>query len=545
MIKVLIAEDEMLVRIGLKNSVDWQKFGMRVVADVSNGQLAWEAVQRERPDLVLTDIKMPVMDGIELITKMKDNGARAKFVILTAHEEFGLVRKALQLGVKDYILKLKMSIEEIEQLLERLGKEIDAEAGSGSDAGAVYTENAVVRKQSLMKDFLFSGRYSETEFAALAAKLNVRVRPERIVMAVMAIGKYERIETKLKDRHGSLVRFTVLNILDEVIGDSGQGEAFHEKDERYILVFGFEEEADDRRIYETVEEKIGQMRQVIKTYLGSTPVFGVSSIGRDYASMGRLYRECASLLEPLYFSGNESIVRQGNEAPQSTADRCRSQLRSMLAELGGADGRYRREMASDIDWLDGVREIKKDQIESLLIKWIHWPILHLEGYRSGADARALACVRRIHGCATLEDAIETFVSYLDELMREYSDAPRLSREIAEAVSYMERHYSEAITLQQVAEIVFMSPNYFSSLFKKELHISFVEYLNGIRIERAKELLVQTFIKSYEVAERVGYADESYFGRMFKKATGMSPNAYRRRCVVHAQAHRHTDAEEVR
>ncbi|WP_391575179.1 response regulator, partial [Cohnella sp.] len=263
MIKVLIAEDEMLVRIGLKNSVDWQKFGMRVVADVSNGQLAWEAVLRERPDLVLTDIKMPVMDGMELIAKMKDNGSRAKFVILTAHEEFGLVRKALQLGVKDYILKLKMSIEEIEQLLKRLGKEIEAE--SDTDAGVGFTENAAVRKQDLIKDFLFSGRYSEAEFAALAAKLNVRVRPERIVMAVMTIGKYERIETKLKDRHGSLVRFTVLNILDEVIGDSGQGEAFHEKDERYLLVFGFEEEADDQYIYGTVEEKIGQMQQVIKT----------------------------------------------------------------------------------------------------------------------------------------------------------------------------------------------------------------------------------------------------------------------------------------
>ncbi len=543
MIKVLIAEDEMLVRIGLKNSVDWQKFGMRVVADVSNGQLAWEAVQREQPDLVLTDIKMPVMDGMELIAKMKDDGSRAKFVILTAHEEFGLVRKALQLGVKDYILKLKMSIEEIEQLLERLGKEIEAE--SDTDAGTGLTENAAVRKQDLIKDFLFSGRYSEAEFAALAAKLNVRVHPERIVMAVMTIGKYERIETKLKDRHGSLVRFTVLNILDEVIGDSGQGEAFHEKDERYLLVFGFEEEADERYIYETVEEKIGQMRQVIKTYLSSTPVFGVSSIGRSYASMSRLYRECVSLLEPLYFSGNESIVRQGKEEPEWAADRCRSQLRSMLAELEGADSHYRREMTSDIDWLDGVREIKKDQIESLLIKWIHWPILHLKGYRSGADARALVCVRRIHGCATLEDAIETFVSYLDELMRDYSDAPRLSREIAEAVSYMERHYSEAITLQLVAENVFMSPNYFSSLFKKELQISFVEYLNRIRIERAKELLVHTFIKSYEIAERVGYADESYFGRMFKKATGMSPNAYRRRCVVHAQAQSHTDAEEAR
>lgn len=533
----------MLVRIGLKNSIDWQKFGMQVVADAPNGQLAWEAALNDQPDLVLTDIKMPAMDGLELITKMKESGSRAKFVILTAHEEFGLVRKALQLGVKDYLLKLKMSIEEIEALLDRLGKEINAEAKAGTAAGVEFAEDASARKQNLIRDYLFSGRYSETEFAALAARLNVRFRPERIVMAAMTIGKYERIETKLQDQHGSLIRFTVLNILEEVICGSGRVEAIHEKDERYILMFGFEGGEGDRYIYEAVEEKIGYVRHVIKTYLGSTTVFGLSSIGQGYSSMNRLYRECASILELLYFSGNDAVITWGARAPESAAERSRAKLRKMLTELDSLDERYRREVASGIDSLDEVSELRRGHIESLLIKWIHWPILHLEMFRNGADSRALACVKKIHGCATLDDAIEVFVSYIDEMKRDDSGAPRLSREIAEAVSFMENNYAEAISLHQVAEKVFLSPNYFSSLFKKELQISFVEYLNRIRIERAKELLVHTFIKSYEVAQRIGYADESYFGRVFKRETGMSPNAFRRRSVVQGQAVGHGDSQE--
>ncbi|WP_409345923.1 response regulator [Paenibacillus sp. MBLB4367] len=96
MLKVVIAEDEMFVRIGMKNSISWEKFGMQVVADVSNGQEAWEVYQREKPDLILTDIKMPVMNGMELIGKIRENDAKSKIVILTVYEEFDYVHKSLQ-----------------------------------------------------------------------------------------------------------------------------------------------------------------------------------------------------------------------------------------------------------------------------------------------------------------------------------------------------------------------------------------------------------------------------------------------------------------
>ena len=127
MFTVLIVEDEMLVRMGIKCSIDWAKLNMCVVADVANGQAAWEVYEKERPDIILTDIKMPVMNGIELIEKIRKVDTKTKFVILSCLEEFQFVRKALSLGVSEYILKLAMSQEEMESVLGRIQNELARE----------------------------------------------------------------------------------------------------------------------------------------------------------------------------------------------------------------------------------------------------------------------------------------------------------------------------------------------------------------------------------------------------------------------------------
>lgn len=122
MYRVLIAEDEVFVRLGIKMSVEWEKMGMQVIADAANGQQAWDIYEKEHPDIILTDIKMPVMDGMALIRRIRERDKETRIVILSCLEEFQLVREAISMGVSDYILKLTMTPEDMEKILQKSGR---------------------------------------------------------------------------------------------------------------------------------------------------------------------------------------------------------------------------------------------------------------------------------------------------------------------------------------------------------------------------------------------------------------------------------------
>ena len=138
--KVLIVEDEVLVREGLKSVIGWDKLGMEVVGDAANGRQALEIYERERPDIVLTDIRMPVMDGLELIARIREEDKKTGIVILTCYEEFGYLQEALRMGVSDYILKLKMKPAEIEAAMAKVKKKLDEdeENGAGPDGAEEF-----------------------------------------------------------------------------------------------------------------------------------------------------------------------------------------------------------------------------------------------------------------------------------------------------------------------------------------------------------------------------------------------------------------------
>ncbi len=400
--KVLIVEDEVLVREGLKSVIGWDKLGMEVVGDAANGRQALEIYERERPDIVLTDIRMPVMDGLELIARIREEDKKTGIVILTCYEEFGYLQEALRMGVSDYILKLKMKPAEIEAAMAKVKKKLDEDEENG--AGPDGAEEFRLQKEEELKRYIFYHQVSIGFFRSRMERLSLAVKEKDMVLLRVVIQRYEKARLKIMDDRGMLIRFVILNTTEEIMEKYGGGETIQEGPDCFLLFMNVVTDPKDEDSW--MEKMQKEISHVLSNFMGVRAVWGVSGVFQSFTELPDKYQEC---------------------------------------------------------------------------------------------------------CQKMQD-----------------ERVDLSVEIYEAVRYIEGNLTQRLTLNQVASSINLSPNYLSSLFKKELGVGFVDYITEKRVERAKELLENTGLKTYEVAQQAGFVDESYFSKTFKRLTGKRPSAFRKR-----------------
>lgn len=526
MLLVLIAEDEALVRIGLKSSVDWEKLNMRVIADVPNGQNALEIYYREKPDLILTDIKMPVMDGLQLISNIREKDKTTKIIILTCHEEFELVHKALQLGVSDYILKLKMSPKDIEAVLMKIGEEIKKEKVDSPQNLVINVDTNII-KENLFKEYIFYHTYSDERFAQSINQLNLRLLPENMVLSIMSIDRFAVLQQKFKDQQGNLIHFAIINILNEILSGFKRGEAFHEKEGRYIILCSFSDIVDESRIQEILFEILARIRVATETYIGIPVTFFISTLNHSYSSLQSMYSECMTAIEQDYFMEEEKYISCHSLQMKDVKATVVHKLKGFAASLDPFVNDYHKKIISEIDALILNINLSKPEIQKAIIRWMNWPANQMSIDKDSLSRLILEYNDRIQDCSVLNESLELFTRFYFEVKKLHTNTRYIKKEVADAVEYLKINYYKDITLQEVAEQVEMNPSYLSSLFKSEMKQSFTEYLNQVRIEMSKDILLNTHVKTYIVAEKVGYSDNSYFIRMFKKYTGMKPNEFRK------------------
>lgn len=526
MYRVLIAEDELLVRLGLKNSIRWHEFQMEVIADVSNGREAWTVYERDRPEVILTDLRMPVMDGMELIAKIRERDEKTKIVILTCLEEFDLIKRAISLGVSDYIVKVSMSTDDMESVLRKLQHSLRKEDAGLQAAPARIDADSI--KDQLFKDFIFRHRYSEEEFAASAQQMRLRLHPKHLMMCVMEIDRFDLLRDRFKDRRGYLVRMSLLNVLNEVLGDYRRGEAAVDGERRYVLVFSFHDVAGEQKIYETLHMILSRIRNVMQTYFNISVSIGISSPRHGYRMLRTQFKECEEALERKFLHG---LGRDyfWNQPAEGMRPDLRGKLCAVADEWGELGAQRREEfLAKAISLMQSDQLHSREKVQNRFKQWLQWPFLFIRLPQSEMTRLIDEFSDRISGAATLEETIDIFRSYVQAVLQLNRRTHKLSKEVQKVISFIETRYADDVSLQDAADHVSMSPNYISSLFKKELGVTFIDYLIQCRVERAKELLLETDRKVYEIAEQVGLENQSYFSRIFKKVTGVTPRSFRRR-----------------
>ncbi len=505
--KVLIAEDEILIREGLKSIVDWAGLDMEIVGCAVNGKQALEIYEKERPDILLTDIRMPVMDGLELIAHIRERDKQIRIVVLSCLEEFRYLQEAMRMEVSDYILKLKMKPAEIENVMRRLKQELD-KSGDGRQMPDLR-----LQKEELFKEYIFYHQMPVSVFRSRIEPMGLAVREESFLLCRLVLLEYKKVRPTHVDDGGMLVRFLVLNMAEEIVRRYGTGELIWEREDCYLFLTNAPGGEDGGQA--APERMLREIARTLSESLDVRAVWIVSSVAESWERLPDLYQECVGALEETWLGKDIVYAALAGRRALLWQRKAQEACRRIRALLPWKEEQQERLCALLTQWA-AKGELDKGRAVDILTEGL--ALCGLEPDESRAA--------KIRESSTFLEAVSVYIEACQLAQRQGQE--RLSVEIYEALEYIDGHLEQKLSLQSVSGRVGLSPNYFSSLFKKEMDVSFVDYVTQKRVERAREMLMNTDLKTWEVAERTGFVSDSYFSRTFKRITGKQPSFYRKR-----------------
>lgn len=535
MFKVMIIDDEPIIRKGIKSILNWKKFECEICAEASDGEEGKILIERYRPDILITDIRMPGLDGLKMINEVRDLIPDCKIIVLTGYRDFDYVQEALKLGVFDFVLK-PSRIEELTSIIQRAVDELKRLRNRTEEFNKLkrlFEQNIPVLREKFLYDLMYEIYPNSEEILPRAELLGINITD--FFLLVVEIdnddengkpGQYEK----------NLYLFGIINTFMDVFSDSFDVISIPLKDSGVAFIL---KGADDsRQCINLISDKCNYLQELLINCFGFTVTIAVSSEGNGIMQLPQKFRECQEALERKFYLGNDSVIFYKDLngflkfEDYSLLDKYQKLL---LAGIKTGNGTIVIKRIEDIAAY--INSLENPNMEYL--KNFYWGIItYINNIRlSVAEASNEPRVESIN-IISLHNMISKSenINELNELLKEVSlsitakinnyNSKSIKLILRNALDYIHEHYSEQLTLNDVAEHVYVSPSYLSRMFKKELGKNFVDYLNGLRIEKAKELLMDPRYKTYEVAEIVGIPDAHYFSRLFKKYEGVSPTEYR-------------------
>lgn len=531
MLKVFLAEDEFIIREGIKNNIDWQAYGYEFCGEASDGELAFPLIQKTRPDILITDIKMPFVDGLALSRLVKKELPETEIIILSGYEEFDYAKEAIQIGVARYLLKpingetLLQEIDSVAEII--LGKQKEKEI---REKYQKEMEENSLRDQMDLFQHLVTGDCSMEELLSVADKLDLKIMAPWYSIVLL---KIQSMKHDYEEYSGSIV------VVDERIAKLAEPE--------HVLIFDralegraflFKADSEDELLaYQ--KEYLGDVKEVLSSYVNlryfggiGTPVNRLREIPASFEDASHAFAHRYLVAESCIL--DSSLLMQEGAAEQEDfrisavnpeqIDRAKMQEFLRTGDLdeviyfvdeffGKLDGGamksriFRQYITMDayfsiVDFLKGLG-LQKDEIEA-----------------PDQDSSILQDEK---------SAMDYIVRIMEKalVLREKKASSRYEDVVSEVIHYIEDNYAqEELSLNLLASHVNFSPNHLSMIFSQQTGQTLIRYLTDYRMNRAKELLRCSSKKSSVISMEVGYKDPHYFSYLFKKTQGMTPTQYR-------------------
>lgn len=537
MIKVFLVEDEVVMRNGIKKNIPWEKEGFEFVGEASDGELAYPMIKNKKPDILITDIRMPFMDGLELSRLVKQEMPQTKIIILSGYSEFDYAKTAINIGVTEYLLKPISSAKLLESV-KRVGDMIEQEREQIRMMDLYQKEmqeNVQLQKHNLWIS-LVSNQLSVAEMFESGYKLGIDFTASNYQVVLFKLIQNEKAQESFENM------VTLSEEIEDLAEKWEQILCFDRSPEGWaFLIKGDSEEAVKDGFHCLKEE----LHVLLKKYEKVNYFGGVGIVVQRLRDISISYRSAAKAFASRFFLETDQIIEsQENLVLQQTEQEKIdvTKIRSKKDEQELLDRFLKSGTLEDVESFveNYFNSVGERNFQSLMYR--QYIIMNL--FFSVTDFLRLldipmeqispeyqdinAMVLKVASGDSLTALVTGLFTEVLEL-RDKKAQKKYTGLLEEARVFIQENYqSESMSLNMVAEKIGISPSYFSTIFSAEMGKTFVEYLTEVRLEKAKELLMCTTLRSAEIGYQVGYKDSHYFSYIFKKIVGCTPKEFRNR-----------------
>ncbi|MDD3141656.1 MAG: response regulator [Lachnospiraceae bacterium] len=535
MLKVFLVEDEVIIRNSIKKNINWEQEGFVFVGEAGDGELAFPLIQETQPDIVITDIKMPFMDGLEMSRLVKEEMPWVKIIVLSGYDEFSYAKEAINIGVTDYILKPVDSVKIIESL-NRIGniiqeekkKQLLMERFQREKQESIRTEKTkffyeIMDKKSTFAELIQKGKSFGVDLGATIYNVNLlQIFPKEE-------GTYSEELVKAMEQIERLL-FEQSNVI-----------WFEYGPESYAFLIKGTNEEDIKAIQNTYLLQITEMLQCfpsLEYFAGiGKPVKRQGDIVKSFDTANQVF--CYRYLIPknqIMDCQNEVMTFiQNNELNLKDVDIKKIGQKALEKFLRSGSNNEVDTFVEELFYSLGDNNVNSYLLRQYLVVDLNLGIIAFIEQIGGSYETQLDIDVDLGDILQHLNTLESTKEYLGSILKKTIDVRndiaqnKYSNVIADAKHYIEKNYSsEDISLNRVSASVNISPSHFSTIFAQESGQTFIEFLTTVRMNKAKELLRSSSMKCSEIGYEVGYKDSHYFYYLFKKTQGTTPTDYRLR-----------------
>jgi len=530
MYKLFLVDDEIDLVEGIRTSIDWTSYDIEICGEADNGITALEKILLLNPDIIIMDIRMPKMNGLELLQNITSHKLKAKCIILSGYDDFFYAKKAIELNASNYLLKPcrpKDILESVLDIIKVIEKE-NIKEDLLKKYQIEFNENLPTIKENFLKTILKNPIGDSYDILNKFESFNINLRNSNLVVNIITLDYSTVLHELYSDVDIYNIKLSIKNFIKICMNELNFYEVLEDED-AIILVTSLDKKEDFNSY---LLEVLNNIKNSIKLSLGFSVTIAIGSLVDSLTDINESYISANIAISSKFFLGDDRLITPDDiniidYKPNSYPVNEELEIINSLRILD--ESSLKESIERFYIYLSSNGTPSKSHMKSAtlsLLGSVYKFCIESDIDINSSSNRDFSAFDKILQCSTLSEIKDQIRLILNSIFYKINDIEKHNSLVKIAVNYITQNYNKDISLESISKQIYITPGYLSQLFKQEIGINFLEFVNKYRIEKSKEFLKDKTLKNYEIANLVGYSNEKHFSKTFKKYTGLTPTKYK-------------------